>query len=192
MKEVIHHKSKRSVMREAGDTCLMGQVRAKKQKRVFSKVLSNIITTKTGSETTVEDLETGYEVFHAVVFCQPMVLQICTMINQLLSVETTRTIIQTIANLFHSGTLTDEITFTLTKQFYQVLADTLDLQYGNILLASSTTAQMQAMFGNKWPFFFNYTDLVKECLEESNCDPLQKLYQDLGKISSFFFFKLLN
>ena len=160
--------------------CLMGQVRTNEQKRVFSKVLSNINTTKTAGEPSVEDLETGYELFHAVVFCQPMVLQICTMINQLLSVETTRTIIQTIVNLSQPGTITDEITFTLATQFYQVLADTLDLQYGNILLATSTTAQMQAV-RNRLPYFVNYTELVQKCFVESKCNAAQNIYQNLGK-----------
>ena len=111
------------------------------------------------------------------------------MIDQLLSVETSRTIIQTIVNLFQSEVVMNDISFTLTSKFYQVLADTIALQYGNILLATSTTAQMQAMFRNKWPFFTNFNDLVEKCLWESSCDTFQDIYQNIGKtIFSFFLF----
>ena len=115
-----------------------------------------------------------------------MIFKIYTIIDQLLSVETSRTITRTIINLFQSGDVTDGITFILTRQFYQVLVNTLDLQYENILLAASTAEQMQAVIWNKWPFFTNYTNVVEECLRESNYDTLQEVYQDHGK--DFFFF----
>ena len=108
------------------------------------------------------------------------------MIDQLLSVETSRTIIQTTVNLFHFGAITDESILTMVRQFYNVLASTLDLQYGKILLATSKTAQLQAAIKKDWPFFSNYTDLVKQCLQESNCDSIQKIYQNIGKGFSLF------
>ena len=104
-----------------------------------------------------------------------------SLIDQLLSDETSRTIIQTIVNFFHSKTITDEITLILTRQFYQVLAETLDMEYGSMLLATLTTAQMRAMIWNKWPFFTNLTDLVKKCLQESDCNAVQGINQNLGK-----------
>ena len=84
----------------------------------------------------------------------------------------------------------DGITFILTRQFYQVLVNTLDLQYENILLAASTAEQMQAVIWNKWPFFTNYTNVVEKCLRESNCDTLQEVYQDHGKDFSSSFFSI--
>ena len=119
-----------------------------------------------------------------------MIFKIYTIIDQLLSVETSRTITRTIINLFQSGAVTDGITFILTRQFYQVLVNTLDLQYENILLAASTAEQMQAVIWNKWPFFTNYTNVVEKCLRESNCDTLQEVYQDHGKDFSSSFFSI--
>ena len=88
----------------------------------FSDVLPKISTIKTSGEPAAEDIETGFDLFHAVVFCAPkVVVKTYTMIDQLLSVETSRTIIQTIVNLFQSGVITDEATFTFTRQFYQML-----------------------------------------------------------------------
>ena len=127
----------------------------------------------------------GYELFNAVVFCPPrMVFRTYQMIDQLLSVETPRTIIQTIVNLFQTGVITDKTSYTLTKQFYNVLASTLGLKYGNILLATSTNAQLQAVKRDDWPFFADYTDLVEKCLTESDCERLLEIYQDLGNSCS--------
>ena len=110
-----------------------------------------------------------------------MVPKLYTFIDQLISVETTRTIIHTTVNLFQSGAITDETTFTLARHFYHVLASTLDLHFGNILFATSTNAQLQAGIRKKLPFFANYTDLVEKCLLGLNCDTLQDIYKNLGK-----------
>ena len=75
----------------------------------FLSVSFNILTT--AEEPSVEDIATGYELFHAVVFCPPrMVFRTYQMINQLLSVKSTRTIIHNIINLFQSEAVTDEMT----------------------------------------------------------------------------------
>ena len=66
------------------------------------------------------------------------------------------------------------------KEFYGALAKTLDLQYGNILLATSTKAQLQAVIDNDWPFFTNNTDLVKSCLLDSKCSSIKDIIQNLG------------
>ena len=109
-----------------------------------------------------------------------MVFQLFTFVDQLLSVETTRTIIQTTVNLFLSGAITDETSFTLVRQFYHVLASTLDLHYGNILLATSTFPQLIAGIRKKLPFSVNYVDQVEKCLLGSNCDTIQDIYENLG------------
>ena len=189
LKEVIIRKSQTSVMTKADEMCLMGQIN-KEQNEVFSKVLSSLH--KRDGEPIVEDIETGYELFHVVMFCSPMVFNTYSMIDQLLSFETTRAIILATVNLFQSGAITDETTFALTRQFYQVLADTLDMQYGNILLATMTSEQMQAAIRNKWPFFNKNTAFVEKCLQGSTCDTLQGLYQNLGKAILSFLPKVFH
>ena len=131
-----------------------------------------------------EDIKAGYELFHAVVYCPAeMVSKLFRFVDHLLSNESTRTIIQTIMNLFQSGVITDETSFTLAKQFYHVLASTLNLQYGNVLLATSTKAQLQDVIRNDWPFFANNTHLVEECLQESHCDGIRDNFQILGIVN---------
>ena len=123
------------------------------------------------------------------VFCTPKIVsKTHMMIDKLLTEVTSRTLIQTIVNLFQHGSIADRLTFSLARQFYEVLANTLDLQYRNILLATLTNAKMQAVILNNWPFFSNYTDLVKECLENSSCDVFQDIYENIGKVISFYFF----
>ena len=73
---------------------------------------------------------------------------------------------------------------TLAKAFYIDFATALNLQYGNILLATSTKSQLQALRNIDVPFFTNNTDLVKACLSDSKCDRLQDIIGDLGKTIS--------
>ena len=158
----------------------MEQIKPFYRELFFSKVLANVNSNKTRGNPSKEDYEIGYELYYAVVFCPPaMVNKTYTFINQLLTNETSRTIIQTIVHLFHAGAITDRTSSLLTSQFYQVLASTFDLQYGNVLLATSTKDQLQAVVNNEGPFFTKNTDLVK-CLQESNCERVQDIYQTLG------------
>ena len=137
--------------------------------------------TKTPGEPSDEDIKTGFELYHAAIFCPSMVVKMYNFVDQMLSKETSRTIIQTMAHLFHSGVINDEFSFNLTNQFYIALASNLDLQYGNILLATSTKAQLQAMLRKRCPFFAGNTDHVKRCLQGRNCDILQDVYHNLGR-----------
>ena len=47
------------------------------------------------------------------------------------------------------------------KKFYDVLATKFNLEYGNVLLATSKESDLQTMISNKFPFFTNHTDLIK-------------------------------
>ena len=68
------------------------------------------------------------------------------------------------------------------KEFYSVLASTFNLQYGNILMATSIESQLQAVVNNDWPFFTNHTDLVEICLLDSDCDSIRDITQKQGEL----------
>ena len=179
--------------------CLMGQVKAEYYGDVFFPFVPSENSSESGdiseqqiSEHSDMDIETGYELFHAVMFCHGMVFKLYTFIDDLLSNETSRTILQTTFNIFQSGAITDEKSFTLAKQFYHVLVSTLNLQYGNILLATSTAAQLQNALDSDLPFFTNNTDMVKTCILDSECDRLQDIIGDLGKLFKVFCSLLRN
>ena len=157
--------------------CSSGQLGSSARSKVFSKLMFNVSTGQTSGDHSHKDIETGFELFHAVVFCPSMVFKMYTFIDQLLSNETSRTIIHTIVNLFQSGAITDETSFGLAKQFYQVLVSTFSMQYGNTLLATATNAQRENVISKGLPFFLNRTDHVEKCLQDSNCNTVQDIIQ---------------
>ena len=159
--------------------CSTGQVKPENQMEALSKLVANVNTYKIDVPPSKEDIKNGYELFQAIVYCPAMAIKLFRFVDQLLSSESSRTIIQTFVNLIQSGVLTDRTSFTLAKQFYKVLASTLDLQHGNVLLATSTNAHLKAA-RNGWPFFANNTDLVERYLQESHCDGIQDIFQNLG------------
>ena len=131
---------------------------------------------------TDEDIMTGLKIFQAIVYCPSMDIKVFKFVDKLLSNESSRTIIRTIVNLFHSGSIKDVAKIIKMKEFYMVLASTLNLQYGNILLATSTKSQLQSVIDNDWPFFTNHTDLVKTCLLDSDCETIQNIVEKLGNV----------
>ena len=163
--------------------CSLNQVKPKHLDEVFSK----FVLSEMEGPTTAEDIATGFEIFHAIVYCPSSVFKLFSFIDQLLSSETSRTIIRSMVNLFQSGVLQDRTIFTQAREFYFVLASTLQLQYGNVLLATSTKSQLQTVIDNDWPFFTNYTHLVKMCLKDSDCDGTRNIIQQLGLIILSFY-----
>ena len=119
--------------------CSMKQLKSAYRYGVFSKVFANASTITSRVHITDVDIETGYELFHAVLFCPPSkVFKLYTFIDKLLSKETSRTIIQTVVHLFQSDDVPDETILNLAENFYKIMVSTLDLQYSSIMLAMST------------------------------------------------------
>ena len=183
LQEMIHQKSQIGVIPEVDKMCSSGQLGSSARSKVFSKLMFNVSTGQTSGDHSHKDIETGFELFHAVVFCPSMVFKMYTFIDQLLFNETSRTIIHTIVNLFQSGAITDETSFGLAKQFYQVLVSTLSMQYGNILLATATNAQRENVISKGLPFFLNNTEQVKKCVGETHCATLGDIFQGNGMLS---------
>ena len=169
--------------------CSMNQIGSEHLEDVFLKLVPSFDKEDLEGSTSDEDITTGFGLFHAVVFC-PSSLEMDSkyfqFVDQLLSNESSRTIIQTFVNMFHSGIIKDATRIAQTKEFYDVLATTLNLQYGDILLATASKSQLQAVIDNDWPFFTNHTDLVKTCLKDSDCDSIQDIAQKLGSICCWF------
>ena len=134
------------------------------------------------------DIMTGFQLYHLIVYCpSEMDMKLYSFVDQLLSIESTRTIILSYANLFHSRVLKGTTSITLAKEFYLELATTLNLRYGNILLATSTKAQLQTVIENDGPLFTNYTDEVKACVMDNKCDRFRDIIGAPGQIYLFFF-----
>ena len=87
--------------------------------------------------------------------------------------------------MFRLGIIKDRTTISLMKDLYALLASAFNLQYGKLLLATSTKSQLQTVIDNDWPFFTNHTDLVKGCILDSNCGIIQEIVQNLGNVYIF-------
>ena len=182
LEEVIPKKLRNTNILETEGMCTMGQIKPQHQKEAFSKLFSDMKMNETEEFTTMEDIKTGYQIFHVIVYCPTMVMKLYRFIYQLLLSESSRTIIQTFVNLFQSRAVTDRTSFTLAKQFYHILASTLNLQYGNVLLATMSNEDLQAFIRHDWPFFGNNTDLIEKCLQGSNCDGIRGIFQKIGNV----------
>ena len=182
MDKVITTKLQNTVFLENEGMCSLDQVRPEHLNEVFSKlVLTAENRNKLEGPLLSEDVKTGFEIFHAIVYCPSTeVIKLFRFIDQLISSETSRTIIRSMVSLFQSGVLRDKTSFTLARKFYLVLATILQLEYGNVLLATSTKSQLQTVIDNDWPFLTNYTDLVKKCLKDFDCDIIRNIIKKQG------------
>ena len=164
--------------------CSNDQIKSEKVDDSFPNLVSLVRIGNLQGPATDKDVMTGFQVYHAIVYCPEMDMKLNRFVDQLLSSERKRTLIQSFSNLFHSGVLKGTTSITFAKAFYMDLAATLNLQYGNILLATSTKSQLRAVIDIDGPFFTNDTDLVKTCIWDSECTGFQEITEDLGKILS--------
>ena len=169
-----------NILAERG-LCSNDQIKSDKLHETFPKLVSIVEVENQEEAATERNILTGFELYHLILFCPEMDMKLYNFVDQLFSSESKRTIIQSYANLFHSGVLKGTTSTTLAKEFYLDLAATLNLQYGNILLATSTNYQLQALRDIDVPFFTNNTDLVITCNLDSQCDRLQDIIKNLGE-----------
>ena len=172
------------VLNEVG-VCSLGQVAAGHQSGAFSKLVSlgDDDNQMEGLVATEEDVEIGFELFQIIVFC-PSVMDVkfFRFVDQLLTSESSRTIVQAFVNLFQLGVIKDAKRYELAKEFYKIMASSLGMEFGNILMATSRRTQLLAVLDNDWPFLTNYTDLVEKGLKDSDFDQIRNVTQKLGNI----------
>ena len=167
--------------------CSSDQIKSENINKTIPKLMT-IVDMKNVEEPVIDhEIMTGFKLYHALVYCPMTVMKLYRFVDHLLSSESKRTIIQSYTNLFHSGVLKGTTIVDLAKAFYMKLATTLNLQYGNILLATSTKSGLQTVIDIDGPFFTNNSDLVKNCILDSKCDRLQDIFEDLGNFSLIHF-----
>ena len=192
--KVIREKMVNISILEEEETCWLEQIYSESLTEVFSKLVPLVDKEEMEEPVTEEDVRTGFDIFHAIMYCpSPIVIKLFRFLDGLVSTETSRTIIQSSVNLFRSGVLNDTTSFELAKDFHFFLASSLDLQYGSVLLATSKKAQLQEVLDNNWPFFTNNTKLVETCLNESHCNQIvEDSVQKLGIHADCRYFDKLN
>ena len=178
--EVIQRKMKNVEILETPGWCEKDLIKPGKMEGAFLGLVSTVGKNYLDEKITQEDHITGFEIFYGAAYCPVNDIKFFRFVDQLLSTESSRTVIQTFVNLFHSEVIKEPKRFRMAKDFYMELAAVLDLQYRKVLLATSSKSQLQAVIDNDWPFFANNTYLVKDCLLHFNCGGVQDILQSLG------------
>ena len=188
-KEVFHQKLQNINSLDLNTKCSMGQIKPNYQRVEFSKLVKTLKSSKTSTgPPTDDDIKSGLRLFRVLVYCSSsMALELYQFIDHLIFHESKRTLIHTVINIFLKGAITDKASYNLVGQFYQEMTTVLDLQYGNVLFATSTKAQLETALDNSLPFFGNHTDLVDDCLHKSNCERISTIFQALGIVFLLYF-----
>ena len=66
------------------------------------------------------------------------------------------------------------------RQFYSDLGNVFKFKLGKILLATSTSTEIEKMIDQGWPYFAPYLDDIRKCLANDGCEEITKLVAELG------------
>ena len=160
--------------------CSGGQVRKQYYPTVFDQIKTQVKGEETDMVVTDEDIETGFMLFSAIVYCSESV-PLSQFLHSLLSTQSPRTIIQATINTIQAEDMKERITRKLLNSFYLALDNIFHLHHGKILLASSSPSQLQAMMAKDWPYFTSYSMDIDQCLNNKSCQAVRNLTKDLGK-----------
>ena len=65
------------------------------------------------------------------------------------------------------------------RDLFPVLEEELSLEYGRILLASASPAELQAILARDWPYLDSFAEEVDTCLD-GDCTRVATIIQELG------------
>lgn len=131
-----------------------------------------------------KDLETGFRLFSAVIYCPEAVTelyQLYQFLSNILATETSRTILKATVNTIMSGKIFEKLNRKRMNGFFSVLEKTFDLKFGKVLLATIPRAEMEKMIEEDWPFFASFQAEMEMCRKETNCSGVNNLLRQLGK-----------
>ena len=148
--------------------------------KVFDELDIQMIGDNTLKTLTEEDIETGFMLFSAIIFCsEPVALS--QFLHNLLSAQSPRTIIQATVNTLKSDNINEIRTRILLNNFYLALDKKFHFQYGKILLATSSSQQFDRLITKGWSFFSRYKQEIEQCLKNTSCQGVSDLVQSLGE-----------
>jgi hypothetical protein len=128
------------------------------------------------------DIILGYKIFSALLTC-PQNLERANLyfFLQYLLTHTSRTIIKATVTSIQASDIQDTVNKNLVNKFYSSLDKIFNLQYGKILLATSSPNELQNQVDNNWPFFSHYSKEVEQCLSGASCQEVRDAILALGK-----------
>ena len=158
--------------------CLHGQVKLEYYNTLFEMINLGLPFDGTKPTTTDEDVNAGFMIFSAAVYCSES-LPLSQFLHSLLSTQSPRTIIQATVNTIQSDNVKEK-NIKLLNGFYQSLSSTFNLQYGKILLALSSTSELETMLAKDRPYFTPYSQEIEQCLTDASCHGVRDLIKTLG------------
>ena len=139
---------------------------------MFDKLINNETDNIVPNE---EDMKKGLRMYFATVFCSNTPKQLYKFFSNLVSTQTPKTLLLALVNTIISGNVREFSEKEQLNKFYNTIDEIFKLEYGNILLASSSKDDLKKIFDNEWPFFENHTEMVKECFLGGSCQYVQDL-----------------
>ena len=180
LKETIKEKDKliRSGSIEYTTMCSHGQVESEHYSTIFNLINVSVISDSAKTPITDEDVNTGFMMFTAIVYCsEPVALS--QFLHSLLSTQSPRTILQATVNTIQSDKVKEK-TRQLLNEFYQNIQNTFNLQHGKILLALSSASELESMIAKNRPYFTPYSQEIEQCLTGTNCQGVRDLIHSIG------------
>ena len=133
------------------------------------------------STTTNEDIETGYTLFSAVVYCSEQ-MQLSQFLHNLLLTQSPRTIIKATVNTIESEQIKERKTRKMLNSFYFALDKIYHLQLGRINLATASKSHLKSMIAKDWPYFTHYSKEIDQCFNNDSCQGMTNIIKQLGKL----------
>ena len=134
------------------------------------------------SNTTDEDLETGFELFSWLIFC-PEELQLLHQFHvELLATKNVQTILQTTVNNMKSGKIKEKSNVEIVKKFFSELDKIVSTDLGKIVLALSSKKDIEQVLEDNMPYTKMFEDnSIRDCMRYNSCQILSDVIQDLGE-----------
>ena len=131
-----------------------------------------------------EDVETGFMIFTAIVYCPESVLKLYQFLHSLLSTQSPRTIIRATVHTIQSENLEGDTIKKMMNEVYLAMDKVFHFQYGKILLATTSLLELEAMMLKGRPYFTHYSKEIDQCLSGVSCKGLQDILLTLGNLDS--------
>ena len=181
----LEKKGSRNIMRNTSICPNPGeQVRPEFYSEVFGDVSLKLDEVVDACSATDEDLETGFLLFSAIIYCPESVSELFELyqfLSNLVDNETPRTLLQATVTTIKADIIQESLNKKRLNDFYLALETTFNLQFGKILLAIVSKIEMQMIRDKGWPFLESYRDEVNECIASESCQGIQDIIKELGK-----------
>ena len=163
--------------------CSGGHIKPEHNLQVFNSIHIQKIENESKTEILDEDIKTGFMMFSAIVYCSEPV-GLYQFLHNLLSNQSPRTIIQATVNTIQSVNIRNGENRKGMNKFFLALDSIFNLQFGKILLATSSPLQLEAMIAKDWPYFSHYAKEINQCLSGTSCQGVTDIVNTLGKFKS--------